>query len=81
MLISIKDYIANNYPEVNIVSATLVKPPETTIPIQQNTSLDFYDITFEYKGRKFSKLFHTRLNESLDQQFKEALLRCKIEII
>lgn len=80
MLISIRDYIAIHYPGVTIVSATLVKPPEATIPLQQSTPLDFYDITFQYKGKNFSKLFHTRLNESLDDQFKEALKRCGIQI-
>ncbi|MEO8211057.1 MAG: hypothetical protein ABI840_10890 [bacterium] len=77
MLTAIKEYLTKNYPHVKIISATMVSPME----VSKNTDipkLNFYDITFEYNGKKFSKLFHTRKDESIEVQFNEALSRCKI---
>ena len=79
MLQLIKEYVIKNYPEVKIISATIISPSE--IQNKEIPELNFYDITFEYNGKRFSKLFHSHKYESIEEQFKQALIRSKIPLI
>lgn len=80
MITSIIKYVYCNHPDVKIVSASEVIAPKLENEDQDFKPLKFYDVTFEYRGKKFSKLFHTRLKESINEQFMEAVTRCDIQI-
>ncbi|MEP7146952.1 MAG: hypothetical protein ABI792_08070 [bacterium] len=79
MIVSIKEYIELNYPEISIISAQEVTPAIKD-PAIETSSLKFYDVTFDYKGKRFSKLFHDRLKETIEQQFTEAVMRAEIKL-
>jgi len=78
MITDIKKFITANYPEVSIVTSTEVEPTRKIENEEASSPLKFYDVTFEYEGQRFSKLFHTRLQETVEQQFNDAVRRYKV---
>lgn len=79
MIKGIREYIENNYPDVVIVSAIEIENQKDS-DRKDFPSVKFYDVTFEYKGKHFMKMFHTHHNETIEEQFKEALTRSNIKI-
>ncbi len=76
MITNIQDFIKDNYPRIKIISATEVENP--IVDKDNFSELKFYDVTFEYKGKKVIKLFHNRDRQTVKEQIEDALKMSKI---
>lgn len=80
MLKGIKELIQSKYPDISIIEHVEISP-DNIEPGHETPDVKFYDVTFEYKGKKFSKLFHTFQKISLEEQFVEAMKSSKIRYV